>query len=147
MAPDLPARCSLIVKSNPSLFEGVYQQVLEKLQENHYPEDDIFAVHLAFEEGFINAIKHGNKMDPSKTVKVEYSVTPEKVELFITDEGDGFDPGQIPDPRLGDNLYRPDGRGLLLIHAYMDVIEYKDSGRCLYMARLRKRPMMDSAAG
>lgn len=147
MAPDSPARCSLIVKSNPSLFEDVYQQILTKLQEHNYPEDDIFAIHLAFEEGFINAVKHGNQMDPSKTVKIEYAVTPDRVELLITDEGDGFEPGQIPDPRVGDNLYRPDGRGLLLIHAYMDVIEYKDAGRCLYMVRLRQRPAMDSAAG
>lgn len=147
MAPDSPARCSLVVESNPSLVEEVYEQIHKKLQEYHYTENDIFAVHLAVEEGFSNAVRHGNKMDPSKTVKVEYSVTPDRVEVSITDQGEGFDPGQIPDPRLGDNLYRCDGRGLLLIHSYMDVIEYKDSGRCLYMAKSRRKPPMDSPAG
>ena len=44
-------------------------------------------------------------MDPTKEVRIDYSVDLEKVEIFMTDEGEGFDPQAVPDPRLGENLF------------------------------------------
>lgn len=93
------------------------------------------------EEAFLNAVKHGNKMDPTKMVTLEYSVDEEKVEIRMTDEGEGFDPRSIPDPRVGENLYRPEGRGLLLMNAYMDVVEYNEQGNGLRMVRYKRRPI------
>ena len=137
MTSDTPARCSITVKSTPSALEDLYKQILEKLTEKEYSDDDIFGVHMAFEEGFINAIKHGNKMDETKTVKVEYFISREKVEISIADQGEGFVPDEVPDPRVGDNLLSPEGRGLLLIGAYMDTIEYRCSGSCLFMTKYK----------
>lgn len=137
MASDAPTRCSITVQSTPTALDALYRQILEKLQENEYSEDDIFGVHLAFEEAFINAVKHGNKMDESKTVKVDYSISQEKVEITVTDQGNGFSIDAVPDPRVGENLYRPDGRGLLLIGAYMDTMEYRGPGNCLHMVKFR----------
>ncbi len=137
MTSDAPASCSVTVQSTPSVLEHLYKKILNKLKENDFSEDDIFGVHLALEEGFINAVKHGNKMDESKTVKVDYFISREKVEISITDQGEGFVPDKVPDPRVGDNLYRPDGRGLLLIGAYMDTMEYRSPGNCLFMVKYR----------
>lgn len=89
----------------------------------------------------MNAVKHGNRMDPSKKVTIEYVVDPEKVEIRMTDEGPGFDPGRIPDPRVGKNLYRPDGRGLLLIRSYMHSVEYSERGNSLRMVRHKSQPV------
>lgn len=140
MALDTPTSSSVVVPSQPLALDGIYEQILSRLKQHNYGEDDIFAVHLAFEEAFLNAVKHGNKMDPAKTVTVEYTVNAEKVTISITDEGDGFNPSNVPDPRLGDNLYQPEGRGLLLINAYMNVVEYNDRGNRVYMARFRSQP-------
>ena len=140
MAPKTPASCSIVLESKPSALDGICQQILTDLKAFSFSEDDVFGVHLAFEEAFLNAVKHGNKMDPTKTVKVEYTIDRGKVEIAITDEGEGFDPSAIPDPRVGDNLYRPDGRGLLLIGAYMDVMEYNDSGNRVFMAKYSPKP-------
>lgn len=137
MTSDSPAKCSITVQSSPSVLDDLYKQILTKLKENDYSDDEVFGVHLAFEEAFINAVKHGNKMDEAKTVKVEYAVSRDKVEIVITDEGDGFVLDHVPDPRVGDNLYRPDGRGILLIGAYMDAIEYRGSGNCLFMVKYK----------
>ncbi len=137
MTSDAPTTCSITVQSTRTVLDDLYRQILEKLVENDFSEDDIFGVHLAFEEGFINAVKHGNKMDDSKTVKVEYSISRKKVEISITDQGEGFALDSVPDPREGDNLYRPDGRGVLLIDAYMDTVEYRAPGNCLYMAKYK----------
>ena len=140
MVPDTPARCSIVVENKPSALEQFCQPLLDKLRENKYSEDDIFGVHLAVEEAFHNAVEHGNQRDPNKTVGVEYYVDSHKVEIQLTDEGCGFNPDDVPDPRVGDNLYRPNGRGLLLINAYMDSVQYNECGNRVTMMRYRIRP-------
>ena len=143
MASEVPIHSSVIVESKPSSLREPCQQLLSALEGKGYTQDDIFAVHLALEEAFLNAVKHGNKMDPTKKVMLEYLVDNEKVEIRMADEGKGFDPHSIPDPRLGENLYRPEGRGLLLMTTYMDVVEYNERGNALHMVRYRKRPVSD----
>jgi serine/threonine-protein kinase RsbW len=140
MAAEMPVRCSVIVESKPSALEPSCRVILAALEARGFSQDDVFAVHLALEEAFLNAVKHGNRMDPRKKVTIEYLVDPEKVEIRMTDEGPGFDPGRIPDPRVGKNLYRPEGRGLLLIRSYMDTVEYSEQGNSLRMVRNKSRP-------
>jgi len=140
MVLEKPSSYSVVVESRPSAIGEVYRQILSKLQGNNFSEDDIFAVHLALEEAFINAVTHGNKMDPAKEVQIDYSVGSDKIEISIADQGEGFDPQQVPDPRVGENLYKPDGRGLLLINSYMDVVKYNERGNRVYMVRYKEKP-------
>ncbi|MFC1765929.1 ATP-binding protein [Planctomycetota bacterium] len=139
--PGTPASGSIVVKSSPSALEGVYQEIRPKLQDNQYVEDDIFAVHLALDEAFHNAVEHGNKKDSTKTVQIDYQIDAQRVELRIADQGPGFNPGSVPDPRIGANLYRPEGRGILLINAYMDDVKYNETGNQVIMVRYRERPV------
>lgn len=131
---------SVVIPSRPSAISRVYTRILSGLRANNYTQEDIFAVHLSVEEAFLNAVKHGNKMDSSKEVKVEYYVDGDKIELRIFDQGSGFNPEDVPEPRVGENLYRTEGRGLLLMRAYMDVVEYNEQGNCIHMIRYKKRP-------
>lgn len=142
MASEVPVHFSIVMESKPSGLREPCQRLLSILEEKGYTQDDVFAVHLALEEAFLNAVKHGNKMDPSKKVTLEYLVDDEKVEIRMADEGPGFDPRSIPDPRMGENLYRPEGRGLLLMTTYMDMVEYNDQGNGLCMVRYKKRPVL-----
>jgi serine/threonine-protein kinase RsbW len=141
MAAETPVKCSVVVDSKPSALEPPCRRILAALAANGFSQDDIFAVHLALEEAFLNAVKHGNKMDPAKKVQLGFQVDQEKVEIDVTDEGQGFNPRDIPDPRIGANLYRPEGRGLLLIRAYMHVVEYNERGNSLRMVRYKGRPL------
>jgi serine/threonine-protein kinase RsbW len=145
MASEVPIRSSVILESKPSGLREPCERLLAVLEGEGYTQDDIFAVHLAMEEAFLNAVKHGNKMDPTKKVMLEYLVDDEKVEVWLKDEGKGFDPRSIPDPRTGENLYRPEGRGLLLMITYMDVVEYNEQGNGLRMVRYKKRPVSGRA--
>jgi serine/threonine-protein kinase RsbW len=141
MGAEIPVRRSVAVESRPSAFEGWWREVLSALEAQGYSQDDIFAVHLALEEAFQNAVKHGNRMNPTKKVVVDYTVDPEQVEVRMTDEGAGFDPRRVPDPRVGDNLFRPAGRGLLLIRSYMHTVEYNEQGNSLRMIRRKSPPV------
>jgi serine/threonine-protein kinase RsbW len=141
MAAEMPVRRSVVVESRSSALEQSCREILSALEAGGFSQDDIFAVHLALEEAFLNAVKHGNRMDPTKKVQIDYTVDQEKVEISMTDEGPGFDPGRVPDPRVGKNLYRPEGRGLLLIRSYMHTVEYNARGNSLRMVRCKSRPV------
>ena len=140
MASKTPISCSMVVESRPSAVVEVCRQILSKLEDNSFSKDDIFAVHLTLEEAFLNAVKHGNKMDPTKKVKIDYSVDSDKIEVSVTDEGNGFEPESVADPRFGEGLFEPGGRGLLLMNSYMDVVKFNERGNSVYMARYKEKP-------
>ncbi len=140
MASEAPVQCSLVVENKPSALAQPCRDILSAMEQRGFSQDDVFAVHLAVEEAFLNAVKHGNKMDPRKKVTLDYVLDQEKAEIWIGDEGPGFEPKSVPDPRVGENLYRPEGRGLLLISAYMHVVEYNDRGNRIHMIRYKNAP-------
>ncbi len=140
MASKIPISRSIAVESTPSAIIGVCRHILAELEANNFSQDDIFAVHLALEEALINAVEHGNKMDPDKEVKIDYSVDMDKIEISVTDNGNGFNPNTVPDPRYGENLYKSGGRGLFLIRSYMDVVEFNERGNRMHLVRYKKKP-------
>jgi len=117
----------------------VCKQLLAEIEASNYSTEEIFSVHLALEEAFINAIKHGNQMDSSKAVQIDYVISSDKVEITMTDEGQGFNPRMVPDPRVGENLYRTEGRGLLLINSYMDEVNFNETGNCVHMVKYKTK--------
>jgi serine/threonine-protein kinase RsbW len=137
MPSEAQIRRSIVVPGTASAVRRVCEQILSQARKYKYSRNDIFAVHLALEEAFINAIRHGNKMDPDKEVKVEYFVTADKVDVLIMDQGRGFDVERVPDPRVGDNLYKTSGRGLLLMRSYMNVVEFNKTGNCVHMVKYK----------
>jgi len=142
MGSKTPTYHKMVVESTLSATAAVTEQILSELQANNFSQEDIFAVHLALEEAFLNAVKHGNKMDPEKKVRIEFAVDGDKVEMSMTDDGSGFEPGAVPDPRRGENLYRTEGRGLLLMRSYMDVVEFNERGNGVRMVRYREKPRL-----
>jgi serine/threonine-protein kinase RsbW len=114
-------------------------KILCHIQQLKYSGDDLFAIHLAMEEAIVNAVKHGNKQDPARDVIIEYDLTPEKIDLWVTDQGRGFDSNHLADPRLGDNIYKASGRGVLLIRSYMDSVEYNRAGNSVHMVKLNSK--------
>src|SRR5262249_41105678 len=83
-------------------------------------------VSVAIRESVINAIKHGNRNDPSKRVFVEFETatgTLAELAIRIRDEGDGFDPENLADPLAPENLLKSSGRGIFLIRNFMDDVQ------------------------
>jgi len=104
------------------------QEVLRRLEDRGYEEESRFAVRLALEEALSNAIKHGNGSDPRKKIVVSTCIDNDGADITVADEGDGFDPASVPDPTADENLEKPCGRGIMLMRAYMDKVEYNDRG-------------------
>ncbi len=129
----LPTRLSAIRESE--------RRVLARLTELGYGEDCRFAVRLAIEEALINAMKHGNRMEESRKVRLAYRVLADRVEIRVADEGAGFQPACIPDPTVDENLQRPCGRGIMLMRSYMDEVTYATNGTEVQMVKYRGSPV------
>jgi serine/threonine-protein kinase RsbW len=114
------------------------QDRIEAVVKAAFDEHDAFAVKMAVEEALVNAIKHGNQMDPDKSVRVTYALKADRFDVRITDEGPGFNPDDVPDPTAPENLERPCGRGLLLMRHYMTEVVYHDRGRAVHMSKRRR---------
>ncbi len=115
----------------------VLNNILEKLQHYRWGQRDIFGIHLALEEALINAMKHGNRMDPNKQVHLWCCVSHDQFQVRITDQGQGFKPEEVPDCTDPDNLERPCGRGLLLMRNFMSEVVYNEKGNQVTMRKLR----------
>lgn len=124
------------IPNDTSESREVQERIASLLEQNNWPMRDVFGVRLALEEALVNAIKHGNRMDPSKQVYIACQFSAEEVSVTIEDQGDGFRLEDVPDPTEDDNLERPGGRGIMLIRSFMTDIEYNDKGN---RVRLTKR--------
>ena len=116
------------------------EKIIQAVERHGYDADAILSIKLALEEATINAIKHGNRFDKGKTVRIDATISDERVEIFIEDQGPGFIRCSVPDPRADENLQRLHGRGLLLMEAYMNEVEYSNEGRRIRLLYLKNSP-------
>lgn len=130
----------VVIPSDPAEVRAVQDRIEELLALLGVANRDSFCVKLGMEEVLVNAIKHGNQMDRSKTVTVHVRITPVEFEAKITDQGPGFDPEDVPDPTDIENLERPCGRGLMLIRHYMHEVSHNETGNSVLMRRKFNQP-------
>ncbi|MBA3805326.1 MAG: ATP-binding protein [Acidobacteria bacterium] len=123
--------------SDVSLMNGVLQYLIERVAKLGVIKPERSNLFIALDEAFVNAVKHGNKNDPTKLVRITAELSPQEARFTVEDEGEGFDVEQIPDPRDPANLFKASGRGVLLIYNIMDKVEYNARGNRLTMI---KRP-------
>lgn len=90
---------------------------------------------VALDEAFVNAVKHGNKFDSEKLVRVSCEVSKAEARFTVEDEGEGFDVNTIPDPLDPENLFKTSGRGVLFIYNIMDEVKYNERGNRLTMVK------------
>jgi len=115
----------------------VREWLKNELDAHHYAEHDVFAIRLAFEEAAANAVTHGNKEDPARHVTIEFALDDDKVQMTIADEGPGFDFVHLEDPTAERNILKDYGRGVMLIHSFMDEVHYNRVGNILRLVKYR----------
>ena len=117
--------------------QPIIESVISAMAKEGYSDRDRMAVYLAIMEGIVNAVKHGNRGDRRKHVTVDCGVDGNEVFARIEDQGAGFDPGAVPDPRDPANCERPSGRGLLLMRTHMTSVRFNERGNCVTMCKRR----------
>ena len=119
--------------------ERVQREVEGAIRARGYDDDSAFAIRLCLEEALVNAFRHGNRLEPGLTVQFQASIGDDTCTFEVQDQGEGFDPGGVPDPTADENLEIPSGRGIMLMRAYMSEVAYLDPGNRLRMVFTRKR--------
>src|SRR5215831_794346 len=131
-------KIDLELPSDLTLMNAVLEYLLDRVAKLGLVELEQSNLYVALDEAFVNAVKHGNRHDPEKLLRVTAELSAREAIFTVEDEGDGFDVREIPDPRDPANLFKSSGRGVLLIYNIMDEVEYSDRGNRLKMVARRK---------
>jgi CheY-like chemotaxis protein/anti-sigma regulatory factor (Ser/Thr protein kinase) len=116
----------------------------------------------AIEEALLNAMYHGNlEMNPGqkeedyqayhdeadrraqsapfadRRIAVDVELNPTSVSYTIRDDGPGFDLSRLPTEAALEDLDRPCGRGVTLMRAFMDAVDYNDRGNQVTLRKSR----------
>lgn len=115
--------------NSPDDINATRDRLLKAIEAGGLPEAAGFAIRLAFDEAIANAFKHGHaSLSPDTPIMVDMLVSATGVRISIEDQGPGFDPDDVPDPTLDENLARPSGRGIMLMRAYMTEVSFNAAG-------------------
>jgi serine/threonine-protein kinase RsbW len=98
---------------------------------------DRFAVRFAVGEALSNALLHAHHNDPAKVVRLGFLVMPDYVLAEVTDQGNGFDPAQVPNPMVDADPPRETGRGIFMMRLMMSWIRFDCQGRRVTMCKMR----------
>lgn len=121
---------------NIELVQVVLEDSLKRLE---FDDDSRYWIGIAVREAVANAIKHGNRQDPSKRVEVNLQVEGGDLVIRVQDQGEGFEPDSVEDPLDPKNLLKPDGRGIFYMRKFMDQIHYTFRPEGGTVVTLRKR--------
>ncbi len=127
----------VVIPSDTEAGLAVQERIVSRLESLEYSMRDVFGVRLALEEALVNAIKHGNGLDPDKTVRVNCLIEDDLLRIEIEDQGPGFNMSDVPDPTADENLERPCGRGIMLIKSFMTSVEYNAKGNRVVLEKIR----------
>lgn len=121
--------------SDVSLVDAAVELLVSHCLQGRDPtRRTLFRMRVAIAEALTNAIQCGNRGDPAKAVAVLADLLPDRVRVAVSDEGQGFDPGCVPDPTSDPGaLENPRGRGLFLIRNLADQVEFNDRGNTIWM--------------
>jgi serine/threonine-protein kinase RsbW len=135
-AKKLELKLSVTLAADRNEVDAVVRSVMNLVRSTKCApgrEDDI---ELALAEALANAVVHGAKNDPSKTVECDVACNEEGgILIVVRDPGPGFDPSTLADPCVGENIYSHHGRGIYLINQLMDEVQFRKNGTEIHMIK------------
>jgi serine/threonine-protein kinase RsbW len=132
----------LVIPSEIRLVDMVHEVSQNLAEMMGFTPDDALNVGLAVREAVINAILHGNRKDVSRKVNVELDLSdPGGIEIKIRDQGTGFNPDGNPDPTDDEQILNSSGRGILMIRAFVDDVNFEFmKGRGMEVTLVKRIP-------
>lgn len=98
-----------------------------------------FGIDMAVREAVTNAVLHGNKLDETKFVEMNVKSSPDSLEISVHDQGQGFNPSKVPDPREDENIMKTSGRGIFFMRNFMDEVDWSIDPKGGTIVRMIKR--------
>ena len=113
------------VPSSINQLEKLIEEVCDKYKLNH---NYLGCITVALTEAFDNALKHGNKNNPEKTITIHFEKTDAGISFNMKDQGEGFDFQSIPDIKDDGKEKVFPGRGIFLIKQLADDVNFIGNG-------------------
>jgi serine/threonine-protein kinase RsbW len=134
---EYPFRLRTSLPSTRAALNRGVRAVLRMARSRGWSDGQLADLEIALREALANAIIHGNELNRNKRVFLRcYAGAHRSMMIVVRDQGPGFNPADVPDPREDHRLHLPSGRGLLLMRELMDHVEYRRGGReVLLLAR------------
>ena len=119
-------------------FESSLQlnEFVDKLLEPINNSPGTYLIKLGLHEALVNAVKHGNKLDPTKSIRVRRIITPNWCIWQIQDQGNGLEIKKR-NYKLPKKINSVNGRGLYIINECFDDIRWSNKGNRLQLALKR----------
>jgi serine/threonine-protein kinase RsbW len=130
-----------VIPSDIQVVDETVEKIV-RLIEGRLCWEDVENIDLALREALVNAILHGNKSDQTKGVRVCVALAEDcSMLIVVKDAGSGFDPNQLPNPLMAENLMATHGRGIFLINRLMEDVRFSfEHGTTIYMRHSSRMP-------
>ena len=108
-------------------------EFVDQLLEPFKKRRNFYIIKLGLHEALVNAVKHGNNLDPDKSIKVKRIITPNWCVWQIQDQGNGLEEKKriFHLPKRVDSI---NGRGLYIIHECFDDVRWSPKGNRVQLA-------------
>ena len=93
-----------------------------------YNSEKLWQIETVLHEAFVNAVTHGNELEPKKSVDIKYELGKRGFRIFIKDMGKGFDVNNLFFPEKSEALDAISGRGIYLMQKLSDILFYSPEG-------------------
>lgn len=128
----------LIIKSVPKNIAQIEHYLGELFSEHQIDTDMYPDMLISLTEAVNNAIVHGNALDHHKEVSVKSVVQDDCIKFLVSDEGNGFNPEELPDPCCDENIHLPGGRGVMLMQALSSEVFFSNGGATVELVFRRR---------
>jgi serine/threonine-protein kinase RsbW len=133
----------------PSVLSSV--EKVEEIAEAYaaragFDEDTVTQIAMLVREAAVNAMLHGNRSDPDKLITVSFQLTDEALIYKISDQGTGFNPDDVPDPLSPEGLLRTSGRGIFLMRAMLDEVNFRQLSPGTEITLVKNRMQKETGA-
>lgn len=139
MADSTTSRVSFTLDSSLDSVNKLEQTAEQCAARAGFDEDTIPHIAMAVREAAVNAVLHGNAYDPNKHVTASFETTADSFIIRVADQGPGLDPDAVPDPLAPENILRGSGRGIFLIRAFMDEVNFRQLHPGTELTLIKKR--------
>lgn len=121
-----------------------FQDFCDTLISSRLDERAKIELKIAVQELGQNAIEWGNAMDTDSRIRLSYRLHEDRILIRIADEGQGFNPENVPDPTIDPIRMiekresagkRPGGFGIHLARRVMDTVHYNQRGNVVTMEK------------
>ena len=86
-----------VLESKLESVDHAEQTVLREAEVLGFDEDDLHRIGISVRECMVNAVVHGNRYNARKKVHLKVSRAPDRLTVWVADEGEGFDPATLPE--------------------------------------------------